>query len=103
MAGEQTGLNQLKLTACLIAKDVIRYTPAGQPVMNCQLKYQGQVFEAGSSRKVEMNILAIAIGPVYRSIETMELGQVANYEGFIAHKSLRSPALVFHITNIFFN
>ena len=103
MAGEQLSLNHLKLTAHLVAKDAVRYTPAGQPVINCQLQYQGQVEEAGAARKIEMNITAIIIGPSYRLIETMELGQLAEFEGFIAHKSLRSQALVFHITNINFN
>ena len=102
MAGEQLSLNHLKLTAHLVAKDAVRYTPAGQPVINCQLQYLGQVEEAESVRKVEINISAIIIGPNFRLIETMEVGQLANFEGFLAHKSLRSKALVFHITNINF-
>lgn len=103
MAGEQPGgLNQLKLTARLIAREAIRYTPAGQPVINYQLQYLGEVNEAGIPRKVEMQIAAITIGPEYRTIEMMEIGQLANFEGFLAHKSLRSQALIFHITNIHF-
>jgi primosomal replication protein N len=103
MAGEQSsGLNHLKLTARLIAHEAIRYTPAGQPVINYQLQYIGELNEAGIPRKVEMQIAAITIGPMYRTIEAMEVGQLANFEGFLAHRSLRSQALVFHITNIHF-
>jgi len=103
MAGEQSsGLNHLKLTARMIAREAIRYTPAGQPVINYQLQYIGELNEAGIPRKVEMQIAAITIGPMYRTIEAMEVGQLANFEGFLAHRSLRSQALVFHITNIHF-
>jgi len=103
MAGEQPGgLNHLKLTARLIARDAVRYTPAGLPVLNLQLQYQGEVDEAGVPRKVEMQILAIAIGSICQTIELMQMGQLANFEGFLAHKSLRSQALIFHITTIHF-
>lgn len=102
MAGEQLSLNQLKLTARLIAKDAIRYTPAGQAVINCQLQYQGQVNEAEFLRDVEVNLSAIVIGSLYRTIEMMNVGELAEFEGFLAHKSMRSQALVFHITNINF-
>ena len=102
MAGTQPSLNHLKLTAILVAKDALRYTPSGQAVLNCQLHYQGQVTEAEIPRNIEMNIAAIIIGPGYRTIEMMEIGQSARFEGFLAHKSLRSQALVFHITNINF-
>lgn len=102
MAGTQPSLNELKLTAILVAKDALRYTPSGQAVLTCQLQYQGQVTEAEIPRKIEMNIAAIIIGPAYRAVEMMEIGQSANFEGFLAHKSLRSQALVFHITNINF-
>ena len=93
-------MNHFILTAALVAKEDLRYTPAGIPVIECQLEHSGEVQEAGSARKVRMSLEAIAIGSVHKQLDQMELGRLARYEGFLAHKSLRSQRLVFHITHI---
>ena len=43
-------INEFRLTARLVNKDTIRYTPAGQAVLECQLDYSGTVFEAGTEK-----------------------------------------------------
>jgi primosomal replication protein N len=93
-------LNHFILTAALVAKEALRYTPAGIPVIECQLEHSGDVQEAGIARKVRMSVEAIAIGSVHKQLDQMELGRFARYEGFLTHKSLRSQRLVFHITHI---
>jgi primosomal replication protein N len=93
-------LNQFILTAALVAKEALRYTPAGLPVIECQLEHSGEVQEAGNARQVKMSISAIAIGSVYEKLNQMHLGKVARFSGFLTHKSLRSQRLVFHITHI---
>lgn len=93
-------MNHFILTAALVAKEALRYTPAGIPVIECQLEHSGDVQEAGIARKVRMSVEAIAIGSVHKQLDQMELGGVARYEGFLTHKSLRSQRLVFHITHI---
>ena len=47
-----------------------------------------------------MNVEAIAIGPIQKGIEQMDLGAEAVFEGFLAPKTLRNQRLVFHITHI---
>jgi len=93
-------LNHFILTAALVAKEALRYTPAGIPVIECQLDHSGEVQEAGAARKVRMSLDAMAIGSVYQQLDQMVLGSVARFEGFLTHKSLRSQRLVFHITHI---
>ncbi len=93
-------MNHFILTAALVAKEALRYTPAGIPVIECQLEHSGEVQEAGSARKVRMSLEAIAIGSVHKQLDQMELGRLARFEGFLTHKSLRSQRLVFHITHI---
>jgi primosomal replication protein N len=93
-------INEFRLTARLVNKDTIRYTPAGQAVLECQLDYSGTVFEAGTERKVQIQILAIAIGQEVNILDQMEIGQLRNFQGFMAHRSARQKALVFHITHI---
>jgi len=93
-------LNDFRLTARLVNKETIRYTPAGQAVLECQLAYSGTVVESGVERKVDLNMLAIAIGGEIKTLEHMQIGQSGNFQGFIAHQSIRRQALVFHITSI---
>jgi primosomal replication protein N len=45
-------------------------------------------------------MLAIAIGGEIKTLEHMQIGQSGNFQGFIAHQSIRRQALVFHITSI---
>jgi len=93
-------LNQFILTAALIAKEAIRYTPAGIPVIECQLEHAGVVQEAEGQREVRMKLEAIAIGEVHQRLDRLEMGRAVTMKGFLAQKNLRSQRLVFHITNI---
>lgn len=93
-------MNHFTLTAFLVAKDAIRFTPAGIPVMHCQLEHSGQANEVGVARKIQMNVEAITIGPIQKDLERMDLGAEAVFEGFLAPKTLRNQRLVFHITHI---
>ena len=68
--------------------------------MHCQLEHSGEVSEVGTARKIQMNVEAIAIGPIEKGIEQMNLGAEAVFEGFLAPKTLRNQRLVFHITHI---
>ena len=95
--------NLLILTASLIAKDAIRYTPAGLPVIHCQLHHEGEVGEANQMRQVRMNVEAVAIGDIHHELVTMDLGATARFEGFLTQKTLRNERLVFHITKITLN
>jgi primosomal replication protein N len=93
-------LNHFILTAALVAREALRYTPAGVPVIECLLEHSGEVQEAGHARLIKMSLEAMAIGTVHQKLDQMELGRLARFEGFLAHKSLRSQRLVFHITHI---
>ena len=68
--------------------------------MHCQLEHSGDVHEVGTVRKIQMSVEAIAIGPVQRDLEQMDLGARAVFEGFLAPKTLRNQRLVFHINHI---
>ncbi|WP_114689410.1 primosomal replication protein N [Polynucleobacter necessarius] len=93
-------MNHFTLTAILVSKDAIRFTPAGIPVMHCQLEHSGHANEVGVARKIQMNVEAITIGPIQKDLERMDLGAEAVFEGFLASKTLRNQSLVFHITHI---
>ena len=83
-------MNHFTLTAFLVSKDAIRFTPAGIPVMHCQLEHSGEVSEVGKARKIQMSVEALAIGPIQKDLERMDLGAQAVFEGFLAPKTLRN-------------
>jgi primosomal replication protein N len=93
-------LNHFTLTAILVSKDAIRFTPAGIPVMHCQLEHSGTANEVGVARKILMSVEALAIGPIQKDLERIDLGTEAVFEGFLAPKTLRNQRLVFHINHI---
>jgi primosomal replication protein N len=68
--------------------------------MHCRLEHSGQANEVGVARKIQMSVEAIAIGPVQKDLERMDLGAEAVFEGFLAPKTLRNQRLVFHINHI---
>ena len=68
--------------------------------MHCQLEHSGQANEVGVARKIQMSVEAIAIGPIQKDLEQMDLGTEAVFEGFLSPKTLRNQRLVFHITHI---
>jgi primosomal replication protein N len=49
---------------------------------------------------VDLKLLAIAIGQEASTLDQMQIGGIGNFQGFIAHQSIRRQALVFHITYI---
>lgn len=91
-------MNQLRLSATLVEREALRYTPAGVPVVNCLLQHAGEVVEAQTPRQLEFAIAAMGIGPVGQRLERMPLGTLLDCEGFLARKHRNSKALVFHIT-----
>ena len=68
--------------------------------MHCQLEHSGQANEVGVARKILMSVEAMAIGPIQKDLERMDLGTEAVFEGFLAPKTLRNQRLVFHINHI---
>jgi primosomal replication protein N len=55
-------VNRLQLVATITERDVLRYTPAGIPVVTAKLLHQSDQLEAGIQRVVEFEIAAIAAG-----------------------------------------
>jgi primosomal replication protein N len=90
-------VNQLEVTASILERDVLRYTPAGVPVVSATLMHSSQQVEAGVSRQVEFEITAFAAGEISGRFARAELGAAHQFTGFLARKNRNSKALVFHI------
>jgi primosomal replication protein N len=90
-------VNQLQLTATISERDVLRYTPAGVPIVSATLTHGSQQVEAGVTRQVEFEITALAAGEISGRFARAELGAAHQFTGFLARKNRNSKALVFHI------
>jgi len=97
---DEGSANLLRLIASIAERDVLRYTPAGIPIVNARLLHESEQVEAGVVRKVEFEIAALAAGEVSGRFNRAPLGAVMAFTGFLARKGRNSKGLVFHVTNL---
>jgi len=90
-------LNQLTVVAIIAEREVLRYTPAGMPIVNAVLQHSSQQMEAGIARLTEFDIAALAAGEISGKFSQAPLGGLYQFSGFLARKSRNSKSLVFHI------
>jgi len=92
-------VNQLSLNASIGEREILRYTPAGIPIVSAKLLHSSQQVEAGNTRLVEFEIAAIAAGEISGRFNQAELGPNFQFTGFLARKNRNSKSLIFHITD----
>jgi len=92
-------MNRLVLSAQLIERGAVRYTPAGLPALNLVLKHESQVTEDGQPRKVSMEIKAVAIGAITRQLLPLAIGSHAHVAGFLT-SARNGKGLSFHVTEV---
>ena len=76
----------------------MRYTPAGLPALDFELKHQSELSEDGQPRKVSLQIRSVAIGRIVRPLEALELGSSGSFGGFLA-AARNGRGLLFHVTD----
>jgi len=92
-------VNQLQFDASIAERDVVRYTPAGIPIVAARLQHQSEQMEAGIKRLVELDIAAVAAGEISGRFNQAALGSQFRFSGFLAKKNRNSKSLVFHIVD----
>ena len=92
-------MNRLVLSAQLVERGAVRYTPAGLPAVDCRLQHASTVTEDGQPRKVSLEIKALAIGAMARPLGGMLLGQTGLFGGFLA-TARNGRGWLFHITEL---
>ncbi|GGY27295.1 primosomal replication protein N [Paludibacterium paludis] len=94
--------NRLVLTATVEREDILRYTPAGVPVLDMWLRHHSRQQEAGVERDVICEIQGIMAGDACREWAGKLAGQTVRVSGFISQRSLRNSRLVLHIEYVEF-
>jgi primosomal replication protein N len=90
-------VNQLRLIGTIAERDVLRYTPAGMPIISARLLHNSEQIEAGIPRLVEFEIAVLAAGEISGRFSQAELGKPFQFTGFLARKNRNSKSLVFHV------
>jgi primosomal replication protein N len=92
-------MNRLVLTAQLVERGAMRYTPAGLPALDLSLKHESEVTQDGQARKVSMEIKARAIGEITRRLSGLEIGSSHGFAGFLGSQR-NGRGIVFHVTEL---
>ena len=96
---EEGNANRLCLIASIAEREVLRYTPAGIPIVNARLQHMSEQQEAGGLRKIEFEIPALAAGEISGRFNQAPMGTEMRFSGFLARRSRNSKSLVFHVTD----
>jgi primosomal replication protein N len=91
--------NLFQLVADIAEREVIRYTPAGIPIVSAILQHRSEPIEAGIKRLIEFEVAALAVGEISGRFSAATLGGKFWFTGFMARKSRNGRSLVFHITD----
>jgi len=92
-------MNRVLLTAQIIERKALRYTPAGLPALDLVLKHESDVVEAQQPRKVALDIKAVAIGPIAEQLVRREIGVPLGIAGFLGAPR-NGRGVLLHITEI---
>ena len=92
-------MNRLVLSARLIERSALRYTPAGLPALDFRLEHQSELSEDNQVRKVSLQVRAIAIGAVTQALSALALGDAGTFAGFLAG-TRNGRGLLFHVTSL---
>ena len=92
-------MNRLLLSASLVQRSTLRYTPAGLPALDLGLRHESTVSEDGQPRKVSLEMRAVAVGAITQPLAALALGAQAGFGGFVT-AARNGRGLVFHVTSV---
>jgi primosomal replication protein N len=93
----QPGRNRVVLSGQIVARDSLRYTPAGIPVLDLTLEHESVQSEGQVPRTVKATVDAVAIGELARRMDALLPGRNVTVAGFLANRSRRSTRVILHI------
>jgi primosomal replication protein N len=94
------GVNQVQLSGELIGRGELRFTPAGLPVLDAQLRHVAEVIEAGRPRSLDFAIDAVALGGAAQRLAQESLGACLQLRGFLAPRARGGKRIRVHVVEI---
>jgi primosomal replication protein N len=95
-------INELTLSGQLAARNALRYTPAGVPILTFSVAHQSRQSEAGADRDVGIEMACVAVETEAKTIAAAPLGIGLKLAGFLAPKGKHSRQVVLHVNEIEF-
>ena len=92
-------MNRLVLTAQMVGRGALRYTPAGLPALDLSLKHESEVVQDGVPRKVYFEIKAKAVGRITEQMAGLEMGSTHGFAGFLG-SARNGRGVVFQVTEL---
>jgi primosomal replication protein N len=92
-------VNRLLLSATLVQRSALRFTPAGLPALDLGLRHESTVSEDSQPRKVSLEMRAVGIGSITQPLTALALGTDALFGGFVT-TARNGRGLVFHVTSV---
>jgi len=89
----------LVLRAQVIERGAVRYTPAGLPALDLMLKHESLGIEAGISRRISLQMKAVAIGAIVDGVAALGIGGEADFDGFVSAQR-NGRGVVYHVTAV---
>ena len=89
--------NQVRLAGTVVAREALRHTPAGVPVLTFTVKHESTQVEGGVPRQVGLEIDAMAMGDLAQRMSALQAGQTVRLAGFLASRSRLSTRVVLHV------
>jgi primosomal replication protein N len=89
--------NEVRLSARVIARETLRHTPAGVPILALTLRHESRQVEGGVARQVGFEIEAMAVGELAQNMNSVEAGTAVQVAGFLASRSKLSSRVVLHV------
>ena len=89
--------NEVCLSGTIAAREALRYTPAGIPVLALTLEHESGQIEGGVARRVALQIDVIAVGALAQPMDRLQIGQPVSVRGFLANRSRRSRRVMLHV------
>ena len=91
-------INAVQITASLVDKHELKYTPAGIAVFEGTFHYSGDVYEAGGMRHLEFDFSAVSFADTAVGLEKTALGSKVHMKGFLSPRTMRFSRLTVHVT-----
>jgi primosomal replication protein N len=89
--------NEVKLNGTVVAREALRFTPAGIPILSLTLQHESTQVESGISRQVGFEIDAMAVGETAQRMDLLQAGSKVRLAGFLASRSKLSTRIVLHV------
>ena len=90
--------NVVELQAKLAERGLLRFSPAGVPLLSATLHHASRHMQAGAERSVELELGAVFAGQLAERADRVALGALIVARGFLAPKRKASRLVQLNVT-----